>query len=64
MSLKLYMPFQEIKTQEKENVIRHFSTLNTFWGRPGNGAPMPIIKKKQLDSLLYYPQITPMVHAF
>lgn len=48
-----------MKAKENETAERHFSTCDGFWGRPGNGAPLPEIKKQSLDQLLY-PQITPI----
>ncbi|CAH0553203.1 unnamed protein product [Brassicogethes aeneus] len=50
---------KEIRAQENENVQRHFSTWEKFWGRPGNGAPLPEIKKQCLDQLLY-PKFMPI----
>lgn len=51
--------FQEQKEKEVEFVRRHFTTWDAFWGRPGNGAPLPELKKQSLDRLLY-PQMFPV----
>lgn len=50
---------QEMKAKENETAERHFTTWDGFWGRPGNGAPLPEIKKQSLNQLLY-PQMTPI----
>ncbi|VEN56873.1 unnamed protein product, partial [Callosobruchus maculatus] len=44
--------YKEIKKNETETAIRHFSTWESFWGRPGHGAPLPEYKKQRLDRLL------------
>uniref|UniRef100_A0A6P7F9S5 Uncharacterized protein LOC114326167 n=1 Tax=Diabrotica virgifera virgifera TaxID=50390 RepID=A0A6P7F9S5_DIAVI len=50
---------QEMKAKEEENSKKHFSTWSGFWGRPGNGAPLPEIRKQCLDDMLY-PKMTPI----
>lgn len=45
--------------QECENARRHFNTWDSFWGRPGHGAPKSAVKKGCLDRLLY-PQMVPI----
>ncbi|XP_057665737.1 uncharacterized protein LOC130899653 isoform X1 [Diorhabda carinulata] len=50
---------QEMKNKEYEICKKHFSTWTGFWGRPGNGAPLPEIRKQCLDNMLY-PKMTPI----
>ncbi|XP_055902476.1 uncharacterized protein LOC129938764 isoform X2 [Eupeodes corollae] len=38
---------------EKDLCSKHFETFDTFWGRPGHGAPTNIRAKLKLDDLLY-----------
>lgn len=32
---------------------KHFENWDTFWGRPGHGAPRPIKVKENLEYILY-----------
>ncbi|XP_039947911.1 uncharacterized protein LOC120766455 [Bactrocera tryoni] len=38
---------------ERELCSKHFETFDTFWGRPGHGAPVEVTAKQKLDNLLY-----------
>ncbi|XP_012162405.1 uncharacterized protein LOC101455140 [Ceratitis capitata] len=38
---------------DRELSSKHFETFDTFWGRPGHGAPVEVIAKQKLDNLLY-----------
>lgn len=47
---------RDIKIQREydvESSKQHFDTWDTFWGRPGHGAPRDIKTKLNLDNLLY-----------
>lgn len=53
-SLNNLSVFLQIYRQRDAEISRqHFETWQTFWGRPGNGAPMEIKKKLNLNALLY-----------
>lgn len=41
------------KQIDREQCNKHFRIFDTFWGRPGHGAPSEIIRKLNLDNLLY-----------
>lgn len=45
--------FQLQKEQEQDASQKHFETLDSLWGRPGNGAPRAIKNKLNLNDLLY-----------
>ncbi|XP_017482598.1 PREDICTED: uncharacterized protein LOC108371527 [Rhagoletis zephyria] len=38
---------------ERELCSKHFETFDTFWGRPGHGAPGEVTAKQKLNNLLY-----------
>lgn len=41
------------KEIDRESSQKHFETLDSLWGRPGNGAPRAIKNKLNLNDLLY-----------
>ncbi|KAG5671115.1 hypothetical protein PVAND_001329 [Polypedilum vanderplanki] len=41
------------REREIESSRKHFINFDSFWGRPGAGAPMPNKNKLNLDNLLY-----------
>ncbi|XP_043863520.1 uncharacterized protein LOC6572347, partial [Drosophila mojavensis] len=42
------------RQRERDLCNQHFDTFETFWGRPGHGAPVADkINKLKLDNLLY-----------
>jgi len=41
------------KEIEKQSSQRHFENLDSFWGRPGHGAPKSTRNKLNLNDLLY-----------
>ncbi|XP_066149913.1 reticulocyte-binding protein homolog 2a-like isoform X2 [Euwallacea fornicatus] len=50
---------QEMKRRDNETSMKHFSTWESFWGKPGNGAPGNTTKKGSIERLLY-PQRIPI----
>nr|XP_023025921.1 uncharacterized protein LOC111513934 [Leptinotarsa decemlineata] len=50
---------KELQDKEFDSSRRHFSTWDGFWGRPGHGAPLPEIRKRCLDQMLY-PKMAPI----
>ncbi|ERL87025.1 uncharacterized protein LOC109539296 [Dendroctonus ponderosae] len=50
---------QKLKSVEEETSRRHFSTWESFWGKPGHGAPRSAVKKGSIERLLY-PQMVPI----
>ncbi|XP_055389249.1 uncharacterized protein LOC129618490 [Condylostylus longicornis] len=38
---------------ERQACSDHFQTLDTYWGRPGYGAPKGVVRKLNLDELLW-----------
>ncbi|XP_055321626.1 uncharacterized protein LOC129577875 [Sitodiplosis mosellana] len=50
------------KDSELESARRHFETIDTFWGRPGHGAPRSVKtnhhSKLNLNDLLYKPRLS------
>ncbi|KAL1518123.1 hypothetical protein ABEB36_001795 [Hypothenemus hampei] len=44
---------KEMKVLEEETARRHFSTWESFWGKPGHGAPRSNTKKASIERLLY-----------
>ncbi|XP_067142979.1 uncharacterized protein [Centruroides vittatus] len=51
---------QQAKTKEQEEIMQHQDKWDSFWGKPGNGAPLQQQqhKKENLSSLLHNPQGT------
>ena len=39
--------------RDRDLCNQHFATFETFWGRPGHGAPTGHTNKLKLDNLLY-----------
>ena len=39
----------------KEEQRRHFQSWESFWGRPGYGAPRELTQKENLMKMLHYP---------
>ena len=46
---------QRSRQFEEEQQKRHFESWETFWGRPGYGAPKPNTTKGNLMKMLHYP---------
>ena len=44
---------KQIDEQEQK---QHFESWETFWGRPGNGAPRDSSQKENLMKMLHYPE--------
>lgn len=44
---------QEEKEEEQMTARKHFENWDTFWGRPGHGAPKPVKVKENLEYILY-----------
>ncbi|XKL60897.1 hypothetical protein PGB90_007954 [Kerria lacca] len=44
---------QEECEEEKMTARKHFENWDTFWGRPGHGAPKSVKVKENLDYILY-----------
>ena len=40
---------------DEEQQRQHFQSWETFWGRPGNGAPRDKSQKENLMKMLHYP---------
>ncbi|XP_067625003.1 uncharacterized protein [Eurosta solidaginis] len=38
---------------DRDLSTKHFETFDTFWGRPGHGAPSEVTTKQKLNNLLY-----------
>ncbi|XP_053954251.1 uncharacterized protein LOC128860635 [Anastrepha ludens] len=38
---------------DRELCSKHFETFDTYWGRPGHGAPGEVMAKQKLNNLLY-----------
>ena len=47
------LTLQEIGEEDKEEANKHFEHWDTFWGRPGHGAPRPVKVRESLDYILY-----------
>ena len=43
---------------EEQQQKQHFESWETFWGRPGNGAPRDSSQKENLMKMLHYPADT------
>ena len=41
---------------DEEQQKRHFESWETFWGRPGYGAPRGVVQKGNLMKMLHYPE--------
>ncbi|XP_065212303.1 uncharacterized protein LOC135839948 isoform X3 [Planococcus citri] len=44
---------QEEKEEDQMTARKHFENWDTFWGRPGHGAPKPVKVKENLEYILY-----------
>ena len=60
---------QRSRQFEEEQQKRHFESWETFWGRPGYGAPKPNTTKGNLMKMLHFPEKVAMapkllVHPF
>ena len=40
---------------DEEQQKQHFQSWETFWGRPGYGAPREVVQKGNLMKMLHYP---------
>lgn len=49
----IFKMFQISKEIDKQSSQRHFENLDSFWGRPGHGAPKSTRNKLNLNDLLY-----------
>ena len=47
---------QRSRQFEEEQQKRHFESWETFWGRPGYGAPKPNTTKGNLMKMLHFPE--------
>jgi len=47
------------KEFDEEQQKRHFESWETFWGRPGYGAPREVVQKGNLMKMLHYPEKAP-----
>merc|ERR1711962_1303844 len=43
------------KNVDREQQSQHFQSWETYWGRPGNGAPRDSVQKENLMKMLHYP---------
>jgi hypothetical protein len=41
---------------DEEGESQHFKSWETFWGRPGYGAPREVVQKGNLMKMLHYPE--------
>ena len=41
---------------DEEQQKQHFQSWETFWGRPGYGAPREVVQKGNLMKMLHYPE--------
>ena len=41
---------------DEQQQKQHFESWETFWGRPGNGAPRDSSQKENLMKMLHYPE--------
>ena len=58
---------QRSRQFEEEQQKRHFESWETFWGRPGYGAPKPNTTKGNLMKMLHFPEkvaIAPLLYQF
>ena len=42
------------KAMENDQTIQHFESLESFWGKPGNGAPRNLVARENLMKNLHY----------
>ena len=46
------------KVMDEQQQKEHFQSWETFWGRPGYGAPRDSAQKENLMKMLHYPENT------
>ena len=52
------------RQMEEQAQKQHFESWETFWGRPGNGAPRDSSQKENLMKMLHYPEDSNKVIKF
>ena len=52
------------KQIDEKQQKQHFESWETFWGRPGNGAPRDSSQKENLMKMLHYPETSDKVTDF
>ncbi|KAI4459406.1 centrosome spindle pole associated protein [Holotrichia oblita] len=50
---------KHMKEEEFKSSRRHFATWDSFWGRPGHGAPLSDTRKGHIERMLF-PQMVPV----
>ena len=48
---------EKTRRDDQEEQRRHFQSWESFWGRPGYGAPRANTQKENLMKILHYPEI-------